>query len=1097
MSSSHFPPQGVQTTGIPRVLPMNDKNILATNGLQPTVLTSNVRVPPGHIERVASARANGKIPINSLLTSPQSFIAHPPRTNAQARTARKSAFHVSPSSRGDGGYSTSPSSNSGRKCVSGSSSEGDKRESGSLSTGGVSSDSPIRVQAKNSLENHKHTPNKFPPPPKPQQIQQTPQPSTNNEDSCSTMTAAASSAAPASEAAAPSSAAAVPSKSSCTKRLQLVLSETISSTKPKRQKVATAKAAALAKEPFMNADGTAVKKRRPPGVMSEKEKARERRRAKAIKGSGKFSLRETIEPITGATINVAAKPQPVAHLPRPKHLQRGPVVPTLPPRYEIPRSRYLQRQPVSNVQLETTNSSAPPSVAHEPIFIEYNASSQAAIPHPTPKPNSKTPNRSSTSRALHKAQGSSLTEAILIDSSPSSVEKNKNNRFKPQNEKRRALGKPPVYNIPSDSDDITINLPSPQPGEDTRRTQRDESSNTSSYAGLTGALSVTEVLFTKCLSSLTRPDERKRLYIGIEDIIQRLEIQKDQSKPLQPLRHPITWSENRAHPTTEHLAVLLRRLCVVTDEGSTVTFECWKEEKRRFKGQFILAVREEPGKALAAEVSKSHIPESISASGTSSTIRSPGNSRRTSITSESGGSHYSVPNAQEMGNSLEKLVGRNLQRTEGSIASDVVQLVGSLSSPLNLQESVLSEEPTGAICSTEYIDEQTLGAFDDPQGEEGLPGPIMENPEISAEHEEEELPNQVAENQVAVGEEEEGLTSPTMGNLGAAAEPEEEGSPSPAVENPEVAAESKEAGLPSSMMQTSDPGVVAVPPSPNNQIQENAASATTLDSSVTTVTKPLISKKRKRKIFERVTVEDLLGESRSDNALQVHQASLLLRKRQEKDDVHFSRILRLNKAESDIKAELDSLNESVKSQELSCQRKIDASLKDTNNGGNANWEEYRELISKRDRLREDYTREAVRLVDKASRITGERAWCLSQRKKSVEELDVATQDKGPSDGSTTPTATTSASSVSDLIDASLGPVPFSIMDHFPITDPIPTEAGVEGYSMAREFLKRLIPWATVQPETAPDLAPAEPEAAAAIAAADAKKKIRRKKRLRW
>jgi hypothetical protein len=613
-------------------------------------------------------------------------------------------------------------------------------------------------------------------------------------------------------------------------------------------------------------------------------------------------------------------------------------------------------------------------------------------------------------------------------------------------------------------------------------------------------------------------DERKRLCIGIEDIIQRLEIQKDQSKAL---RHHITWSENRAYPTSENLAVLLRRLCVVTDEGSIVTFECWKEDKSRFKGQFILpedaehaqrscekrsegvppeiiessAVREEPGKALAAEVPKSHIPEIISASEILSIPRSPGISRRTSITSDSGSSHYSVPNVQETGNALEQLVGRKPRRTEGSIASDVVQLVGSLSSPLNLQESVLSEGSTEPICSTEYIEEQTLGTSDDSQEEEGLPGPMAENHEVVAEQEEEELRNQIAENPMVEEQDEEGLESPTVENPEVVAEEEEEELSNQMAENL-VVAEQEEEGSPSPIVET--PEEVAVPSSPSNQIQEeNAASATTLQGSATTVAKSFVSNKRKRKIFERFTVEDLLSESKCDKALQLHQASLLLRKRQEKDDEYFPRILRLNKAENDVKAELDALNASAKSQELYYQRRIDASLQVTNDGGQANWEEYRELIRKRDSLREDYTRETVRLVDKASKIAAEKAWCLSQRKKTVEELDIPTQDKGPSDGSTTPTATKSASSVSDLMDAGSDPVPFSIMDHFPTMDPILAETEIEGYSMAREFLKRLIPWATMQPEPAPDPSPSELEAAAAIAAADAKKKMRRKKKLRW
>lgn len=633
-------------------------------------------------------------------------------------------------------------------------------------------------------------------------------------------------------------------------------------------------------------------------------------------------------------------------------------------------------------------------------------------------------------------------------------------------------------------------------------------------------------------------DERKRLCIGIEDIIQRLEIQKDQSKFL---RHPITWSENRAHPTLENLAVLLRRLCVVTDEGLIVTFECWKEDKPKFKGQFILpedaehtqrsyprrsedvppeiiepsAVREEaPGKALATEIPKSHIPEIISASETSSTSRSPGISRRTSITSDSCGSHYYVPNVPETGNALEQLVGRKQRGTEGSIASDVVQLVGSLSSPLNLQESVLSEGPTEAIFSTEYIVEQSLVTSDHPREEEGLPGPIAETSEVVAEQEEEGLPNQNAENPMVAEQEQEELASPTVENPEVIAEQEEEeltnqitddpvvaeqdeeGLGIPTVENPEAVVELEERGSPSPVVET--PEVVTEPSSPSNQIQEeNAASATTLQGSATTVTKPFVSHKRKRKIFQPFTVEDLLSESRSDKELQSHQASLLLRKRQEKDDEYFPRILRLNKAESDVKAELDTLNASAKSEELCCQRRIDALFKVIHSGGQANWEEYRELIRKRDSLREDYTRQTVRLVDKASKIANEKAWCLSQKNKAVEELDNATQDKGQNGESVTPTVTTSSSSVSDTMDAGSGPVPFSTIDHFPTMDSMLAETRVEGYSMAREFLKRLIPWAKMEPEPVSDPSPAELEAAAAIAAADAKKKMRRKKRLRW
>lgn len=633
-------------------------------------------------------------------------------------------------------------------------------------------------------------------------------------------------------------------------------------------------------------------------------------------------------------------------------------------------------------------------------------------------------------------------------------------------------------------------------------------------------------------------DERKRLCIGIEDIIQRLEIQKDQSKSL---RHPITWSENRVYPTLGDLAVLLKRLCVVTDEGLIVTFECWKKNKPKFKGQFILpedaehtqssfqqrsedvplealeslAVREgEPGKALATEAPKSHIPETPSASETSSASRSPGISRRTSITSDSGGSHYYVPNTRETGNALEQLVGQKPRRTEGSIASDVVQLVGSLSSPLNLQESVLSESPTEAIFSTEYIVGQSLGTSDHHQMEEELPGLIAENSEVVAEQEEEGLPNQIAENPLVAEQEQEELASPTVENLEVTAEQEEEelqnqvaenpvvaeqveeGLAIPTVENPEAVVEPEEGGSPNPIVET--PEMVVMPSSPSNQIQEeNAASATTLQGSATTVTKPFVSHKRKRKMFQRFTVEDLLSESRSDKALQLHQASLLLRKRQEKDDEYFPRILRLNKAESDVKAELDALNASAKSQELCCQRRVDATLKVINNGGQANWEEYRELIRKRDSLREDYTRETVRLVDKASKIADEKAWCLSQRKKAVEEPDNATQDKERNGESITPTATTSSSSVSDTIDAGSGPVPFSIVDHFPRMDSMLAETEIEGYGMAREFLKRLIPWAKMEPEPVSDPSPAELEAAATIAAADAKKKMRRKRKMRW
>lgn len=100
--------------------------------------------------------------------------------------------------------------------------------------------------------------------------------------------------------------------------------------KPKRQKIATAKAAALANEPGMNADGSAIKRRKPRrsillGLGKEKEKLWKSK--EKSNGQGMFVAMMADRCGPGETNSGTAV------------LQR---LPNLPPRYQVPA--HLQRQ---------------------------------------------------------------------------------------------------------------------------------------------------------------------------------------------------------------------------------------------------------------------------------------------------------------------------------------------------------------------------------------------------------------------------------------------------------------------------------------------------------------------------------------------------------------------------------------------------------------------------------------------------------------------------------------------------------------------------------------------------------------------------------
>lgn len=99
--------------------------------------------------------------------------------------------------------------------------------------------------------------------------------------------------------------------------------------KPKRQKIATAKAAALANEPGMNADGSAVKRRKPrrsviEKVSKEKEKPGKGKAKEKVAGQGMFvaMMADRCETNSGTAV-----------------LQR---LPNLPPPYQVPA--HLQKQ---------------------------------------------------------------------------------------------------------------------------------------------------------------------------------------------------------------------------------------------------------------------------------------------------------------------------------------------------------------------------------------------------------------------------------------------------------------------------------------------------------------------------------------------------------------------------------------------------------------------------------------------------------------------------------------------------------------------------------------------------------------------------------
>lgn len=99
--------------------------------------------------------------------------------------------------------------------------------------------------------------------------------------------------------------------------------------KPKRQKIATAKAAALANEPGMNADGSAVKRRKPrrnviEKVSKEKEKFGKGKAKEKVTGQGMFvaMMADRCETNSGTAV-----------------LQR---LPNLPPPYQVPA--HLQKQ---------------------------------------------------------------------------------------------------------------------------------------------------------------------------------------------------------------------------------------------------------------------------------------------------------------------------------------------------------------------------------------------------------------------------------------------------------------------------------------------------------------------------------------------------------------------------------------------------------------------------------------------------------------------------------------------------------------------------------------------------------------------------------
>lgn len=99
--------------------------------------------------------------------------------------------------------------------------------------------------------------------------------------------------------------------------------------KPKRQKIATAKAAALANEPGMNADGSAVKRRKPrrgiiEKVSKEKEKPGKGKAKEKVTGQGMFAatMADRCETNSGTAV-----------------VQR---LPNLPPPYQVPA--HLQKQ---------------------------------------------------------------------------------------------------------------------------------------------------------------------------------------------------------------------------------------------------------------------------------------------------------------------------------------------------------------------------------------------------------------------------------------------------------------------------------------------------------------------------------------------------------------------------------------------------------------------------------------------------------------------------------------------------------------------------------------------------------------------------------
>lgn len=328
---------GVPTANLPQIAPKSaTPSVTATNGFRPSIPPKNSRVPAGEIDKLSSSKMgnqnNGKsalIGTSASSTGNAQSLAPPPLphppikgiSNAQARTARKSA--PSTSNRGDG-YSTSSSGGGGRKSISGAGKNNkEKRDRESLvieegqitPTTGTEGSSfsvclwvcflfyrgfqPAYFQQQRSLQSQ--TPLQAPPKPQPQTQPQT-QPQGQKLQQKEAQPSPENGEKPQQKEVMPLVIPAPPSfagpsvPASGLKRPASPAFASIFSHmggKPKRQKYATPKMVALASDPGMNTDGSAVKKRKPRkgaagGGGKEQEKLGKGKGKEMLKGAGVF-----------------------------------------------------------------------------------------------------------------------------------------------------------------------------------------------------------------------------------------------------------------------------------------------------------------------------------------------------------------------------------------------------------------------------------------------------------------------------------------------------------------------------------------------------------------------------------------------------------------------------------------------------------------------------------------------------------------------------------------------------------------------------------------------------------------------------------------